>query len=273
MKVYVGERDVLSVRGDDATSYLQGQVSQDVLGLSVGESAWSLILQPQGKVDAWFRITKTAEDVYLLDIDAGFGEVLLARIKRFMLRVKVELDLQTWTLHAYDYVVENVGGADETIVAPSADGRGIDVIGPELAAPDVDPMSSEEYAERRILGGIPAMGSELDESTIPAESGVVTNSVSFTKGCYTGQELVARVDSRGDNTPRRLRIISGAGVSPTPGDELELEDTAVGVLTSVAPTKTGWVALAYVRRKALDRSELSYAGESVIVSATPWDSA
>jgi len=273
MKVYVGERDVLSVRGDDATSYLQGQISQDLLGISVGESAWSLILQPQGKVDAWFRITKSAEDLYVLDIDAGFGEVLLARVKRFMLRVKVELDLQTWTLHAYDEVVERAPGADGMIVAASADGRGVDIIGPDLDAPVADVMSPEEYAERRILGGIPAMGSELDESTIPAESGVVAHSVSFTKGCFTGQELVARVDSRGDNTPRRLRIVSGAGMNPGPGEELELDNASVGVLTSVAPTKDGWVALAYVRRKALDRSELSLSGAPVMVRATPWDSA
>ena len=190
-----------------------------------------------------------------------------------MLRVKVELDLQTWTLHAYDEVVERAAGVDGMIVAASADGRGIDVIGPDLGTPDADPMSSEEYAERRILGGIPAMGSELDESTIPAESGVVAKSVSFTKGCYTGQELVARVDSRGDNTPRRLRIVSGAGVNPGPGDELELDDASVGVLTSVAPTRDGWVALAYVRRNALDRSELSLAGAPVMVRSTPWDSA
>ena len=116
MSVYVGERDVVSVRGDEATTYLQGQISQDVLGLGVGDSAWSLILQPQGKVDAWFRITKAAADSYLLDVDPGFGEVLLARLKRFKLRTKADLGLETWVLHAYED--DTISGLEAPIVAP-----------------------------------------------------------------------------------------------------------------------------------------------------------
>ena len=195
MSVYVGERDVVLVEGEEATTYLQGQISQDVDQLAPGDSAWSLILQPQGKVDAWFRITRTGSDAYLLDVDTGFGETLLARLKRFKLRTKADLELLTWTLHAYDG--EPTADVDAPIVAPSATGTGTDVIGPELGDPAGEVATAEEYLRRRILAGVPAMGSELDDSTIPAEAGVVDRSVSFTKGCYTGQELVARVDSRG----------------------------------------------------------------------------
>lgn len=276
MTVYIGERDVLSVSGADAISYLQGQISQDVAQLPVGDSAWSLVLQPQGKVDAWFRITRSDEDSFLLDIDPGFGEVLLARVKRFMLRVKVDLELSTWTLHAYDTPIDRVG-FDAPIIAASADGRGIDVIGPDLAAPAEESQTAEEYLRRRIVGGVPAMGSELDESTIPAEAGIVNRSVSFTKGCYTGQELVARVDSRGDNTPRRLRIVEGTGDAPAVGDGLFCDEKDAGVLTSVATTGEGWVALAYVRRSFLDRDALVLDavldGRSVRVRATSSDGA
>jgi folate-binding protein YgfZ len=284
MGVYIGERDVVLVRGEDATSYLQGQVSQDVAGLGVGKSAWSLILQPQGKVDAWFRITRTGQDAYVLDVDAGFGEALLSRVKRFMLRVKVDLELDTWVLHAYDTVVPedavvpedtSVPHLEAPIVAPSADGRGVDIVGPDLDDSDVvadnEHQSTAEYTRRRIEGGIPAMGAELGASTIPAEAGVVNRSVSFTKGCYTGQELVARVDSRGDNTPRRLRIVSGSGQAPASGDELYADDANAGIITSVADTGDGWIALAYVRRSALKRSELALDVRSVDVRPTPWD--
>lgn len=271
MSVFVGERDVLSVSGADAESYLQGQVSQDVAKLAVGESAWSLILQPQGKVDAWFRITRVANDGFLLDVDAGHGETLLARVKRFMMRVKVELDLATWTLHAYDGEIER-STVDAPIVSASADGLGIDVIGPDLVPPAADEISAADYLRRRIEGGIPAMGSELGESTIPAEAGIVNRSVSFTKGCYTGQELVARVDSRGDNTPRRLRIVSGSGPASV-GDDLHHDGAVAGTITSIAPTGESWVALAYIKRSFLDASELEFDGNPVVVRPVPGDAA
>lgn len=269
MNVFIGERDVLRVSGDDAESYLQGQVSQDVSGLAVGQSAWSLILQPQGKVDAWFRITRVAPGDFLLDVDAGFGETLLARVKRFMMRVKVELDLATWTLHAYDEEL-----APETVaapvVAPSADGSGTDVIGPDLAFPEGVQQSADDYLRRRIEAGVPAMGTELGENTIPAEARIVDASVSFTKGCYTGQELVARVDSRGDNTPRRLKIVSGPG-SAAVGAELTNDGAVAGELTSVAETDDGWVGLAYVKRSSFDAGELQLDGNAVAVRPVPSD--
>ena len=87
----------------------------------------------------------------------------------------------------------------------------------------------------------------MDEGTIPAEAGVVDQSVSFTKGCYTGQELVARVDSRGNNTPRKLRLVRGPGSAPA----AESFDSLLGDsgrLTSVAPDGDGWVGLAYLGR-------------------------
>ena len=94
------------------------------------------------------------------------------------------------------------------------------------------------------------MGRELDEGTIPAEAGVVDMSVSFTKGCYTGQELVARIDSRGGNVPRRLRgVVVGEGPAPV-GAAVMADGKEAGRLTSVAysPGLGATVALAYIRR-------------------------
>jgi folate-binding protein YgfZ len=269
MGVFVGERDVVSVSGPDATTYLQGQISQDVLGLGVGDSAWSLILQPQGKVDAWFRITRAGNDAYLLDVDPGFGETLLARLKRFLLRTKAELDLATWQLHAYDDAHDELAGS-APIVALGADGRGTDVIGLDLDDPTGVRLGPDDHQRRRILAGIPAMGHELIESTIPAEARIVDRSTSFTKGCYTGQELVARVDSRGDNTPRRLRIVQGDGPIPT-DTELVLGDSIAGEITSVINDGDGWAGLAYVKRSALDADELELDGAAVSVSLVPAD--
>ena len=264
--VYVGERDVVSVSGEEAVSYLQGQLSQDVQGLAIGASNWSFILQPQGKVDAWFRATRTANDAYLLDVDTGYGEVLLARLKRFKLRTKADLSLDTWTLHAYLGAAPE--GVDAQIVAPSADGLGTDLIGPDLPAPTAPVVDDEAHEHRRIAAAIPAMGSELDDSTIPAESGMVDRSVSFTKGCYTGQELVARVDSRGNNTPRQLRIISGSGDVPETR-ELRKGDQVAGTVTSIVKDADGWLGLAYVKRSAFDADTLELAGVTATVRPAP----
>ncbi|MGH9075819.1 MAG: hypothetical protein ACRDZQ_17135, partial [Acidimicrobiales bacterium] len=87
------ERDVVRVTGPDAAGYLQGQLSQDLAALAVGGSAPSLLLSPQGKVDAWLRVSRVAEDGFLLDTDAGWGEAVVARLGRFRLRSKVELSL------------------------------------------------------------------------------------------------------------------------------------------------------------------------------------
>ena len=91
------------------------------------------------------------------------------------------------------------------------------------------------------------MGAELTDKTIPAEAGIVERSVSFTKGCYTGQELVARIDSRGGNVPRHLRGVS-AEEPLTPGAAILVDGDDVGALTSVS----GTIGLGYVRRSVSD---------------------
>jgi len=265
MSAYIGERDVVTVAGGDATTYLQGQVSQDVETLDAGASAWSLILQPQGKVDAWFRITKISPELFLLDVDAGWGEGLVARLKRFMLRVDVTLEMSTWAWHAYrGDMPDPVPSSDEsTIAAAPAKGQaGLDVLAASLEAPAVEPLDADGFERLRIVARVPMMGAELSENTIPAEAMIVDESASFTKGCYTGQELVARVDSRGSNTPRRLGLVSGPGVALV-GDELTIDDTVIATLTSVAEGPDGFVALAYVKRSSFDATEATL-GDRVV---------
>src|SRR4051794_11991283 len=200
------EPDVVRVTGPDAVAYLQGQLSQDVAALAVGSGAPSFLLEPTGKVCAWLNVLRVADDAFVLAVDAGYGDAVVERLARFKLRTKVEI------------VRDDASGA------PGA---------PSLAAPD---------EEARIAAGIPRMGAELVPGrTIPAEVGqaLIDASVSFTKGCYTGQELVARIDSRGGHVPRQVRgvVVDGAtGPDDVPpvGTTVEVDGTAVGELTSVA---------------------------------------
>jgi aminomethyltransferase len=103
------------------------------------------------------------------------------------------------------------------------------------------------YEAARIEAGIPRMGAELTERTIPAEAGIVERTVSFTKGCFTGQELVARIDSRGGHVPRHLRGVVLNEEVPV-GATLRFEGKQAGSITSVATRPGGAVALAYVGR-------------------------
>ncbi|RPI04891.1 MAG: hypothetical protein EHM63_09675, partial [Actinobacteria bacterium] len=137
-----------------------------------------------------------------------------------------------------------------------------DVIGPSDSVPDTEAAASfEQYERARIESGVPAMGRELTDATIPAESGVVPRSVSFTTGCFTGQELVARIDSRGGNVPRPLRLLR-AEVAVPPGARLALGGRDVGVVTSSASTADGSIALALVARAVEPPAEVkvSWAG-------------
>jgi tRNA-modifying protein YgfZ len=265
-------RDFVRVAGPDASKFLQGQLSQQV-DVPVGTSAWSLLLHPQGKVVALLRFSRVADDEYVLDTDGGWAPVVVERLNRFKLRVKADIEtLDGWRCLA----VRGPGAHEAAPDAAPADWPGwpgVDILGP---AGDVQPpagvrvCSLAAYEVARIEAGVPAMGSELDESTIPAEAGVVDRSVSFTKGCYTGQELVARIDSRGGNVPRRLRGVVVAGEElPPVGSVIHVDGKDVGLLTSVArSTRLGApVALAYVRRAVEPPAEVELRWDGGTASA------
>jgi folate-binding protein YgfZ len=218
-------RDFVRVVGPDARSFLQGQLSQDVDTLTPGHTRMSFLLQPQGKVDAYLRVSCIAEDAFLLDVDAGWGDAVVDRLERFKLRTKAE--------------IARVGNW-QCIAELGEDGVVHEEIIDDIEVEGV-PGDLEEYEVLRIKAGIPAMGHEIDETTIPASLGVVDGAVSFTKGCYTGQELVARIDSRGGNTPTKLVGFVGEAAV---GDPVVVDGREVGRITSAA----GGVALALVKR-------------------------
>ena len=221
-------RDVVQVSGPDALTYLHGQTSQGLLDMAVGERRWTFLLQPAGKVEVLARVQRTAEETFVFDVDAGFGDALVARLNRFKIRVKADVEPLPWRVVA----VRGVPGADDIVAADPQPPEG------------VREGTLDELERVRIDEGWPAMGAEIvPGETIPAETGVVPVTVDFKKGCYPGQELVERMDSRGASAPRRLRVLTVAEGSK-PGDPVELDGAAVGVLTSVAGTR----ALGLVKR-------------------------
>ncbi len=250
------QRDAVLVDGPEAAVYLQGQLSQDVAGLALGASAATLLLQPTGKVDAWGRLTRTGDEAFALDVDSGWGEAAASRLRRFMLRTNAEVHTASWS----GFAVRGPGAAGVTsssglVLSAGWPGiEGVDLLGEGAGPPlpNTIPVVAPEVMEAlRITCGVPTMGAELTEATIPAEAGqwLIDASVSFTKGCYTGQELVARIDSRGGNVPRPLRGLLVDGEPVPAGAEVVLGDAAVGAVTSSAVSPHfGAVALAAVAR-------------------------
>ena len=283
-------RDVVAVRGPEAETYLQGQLSQDVGALAVGASADSLLLEPDGKLSALLRVTRTDGQGFVLDVEGGYGDAVTARLRRFLLRSKVEMEPLAWRCLSLrgPAVSEAAAGllavlGERGVLAIPFEWNGwegMDLLGPEdvVLGPDEADLPAGVVAcgpvaveARRIVVGIPAMGTELTGKTIAAEAGLVERTVSFTKGCYTGQELVARIDSRGSKVARRLVGVVAPGDPPGPGGpEAPLargmtlhggppppgdgaaEDKVVGAITSAAwSAEVGsWVALGYLHRSA-----------------------
>ena len=191
----------------------------------------SLLLTPKGKVDSCFRLVRVGDDAWL-DVEAGFGDALRAALERFKLRVKVEITVPDgpWGMlalrgHAAVHAVPAPpeSGAVLPVAWPAA--AGIDVIGPHAALDDLpaaaDGLDADAYERMRIEAGVPRLGRDLDERTIPQEAWLERDAVSFTKGCFLGQELVARIDSRGhvNRQLRRLRAGDGAAAL-APGAEI-----------------------------------------------------
>jgi len=263
------DRGFVRVTGPDALTFLQALVSADLDALADGDAAPSLLLHPQGKLDVAFRLVRVAADDLWLDTDPGFAPQLVASLARFKIRVDATIEDRS----AYWSMV-TVVGAD---LAPGARGPlqvvpttlGVDVLGPwsELAgqlgsgqAPDtLGPLDGalaaaasvglDAWDAFRIERGVPVQPVDVDDSTIPQEAELELDAVSFTKGCFLGQELVCRIDSRGhvNRFLRRLTAIDGA--RPARGAEIVADGKVVGSVTSVTPEGLPALALGYVRRE------------------------
>lgn len=259
--------DVIRIGGPDALEYLQGQVSQDLDGVAVGGSVEALVLSPQGKLDGYVRVARTGEDEAVLVIDDGFGEALLERLARFKVRVKAELELSHWQaalVRGPNAKSADVSSATAVIDVAYPGFSGVDLVGPDVDVPEgVSKGDGRGFLAARIEAGVPAMGAELTERTIPEEAGIVARTVSFTKGCYTGQELVARIDARGNRVPRRLVGVVVESGSIAPGAELVHDKKSVGTVTSAAysPRTKSVVCLAYLKRAVEVPASLVVASE------------
>jgi folate-binding protein YgfZ len=269
------ERGKLALTGAEAKAFLQGQVTNDVERLQAGDGCYAAFLTHKGKMLGDLRILDTGDEL-LLDCERVALQELFNMIRRFKLGRDVELHKRTLergllsligpearrvagapdlpiTEHAHR--TGRIGGAAVRLIATDL---GVDVL---CEADDTEPVAAaliaagavpagEDAAEvRRVETGRPRYGVELDDGVIPEEAGLNERAVSFEKGCYVGQETVARLHFRGKPN-RHLRGLRLSGAAAR-GDTLRLGEKEVGRLASVVESpRLGPIALALVRREA-----------------------
>ena len=242
-RAYLRPRSYVAVKGRDAADLLQRLLSNDVLA---GESCEALILTPKGRVIAPLLVWRRADEDFLLLTEPELGETVRSHLARMRFASKCEIKIEEHS---------------STIVFGEATGIPTDDYG-EPATEVVDAGTEAETADDelerlRILARTPRWGHEIDETILPAEAGLDERAVSFTKGCFPGQEPVARLHNRG-HANRTLRVLELDG-DPVPGGfEIVHEGRTVGRVTSAVPG----LALGYVRVEVPAGAEVEVAGQT-----------
>jgi tRNA-modifying protein YgfZ len=253
---------VVRVEGDDARTWLQGQVTCDVL-LAPSASTYGLVLTATGHVlaDVWVL---DRGDHFLLRLPSETCEAAVARLDRFIVMEDVELSMTS--LSVVHVLGEVSDGVPTPRLGPTAGSAGHDLLVEDveaafgaLAFRGILRGSAEQWEGLRIDAGRPRLGKDFGEATLPQEAGL-KSAVSFKKGCYFGQEPVVMLEHRGKPPKRLVHLRLGAEVdegSPV----TDTAGTEVGRITSSA----GTVALALVKRRALEGGELHVGGAAPLV--------
>ncbi len=269
------ERGKLALTGTDAKSFLQGQVSNDVEGLRPGTGCYAAFLTPKGKMLGDLRILD-ADGELLLDTERVALQELFNMIRRFSVGYDVELHKRTLERGMLSLIGPHAAELLGTAAPAEAEHANAEVefdgigalairtdVGVDLLCDSADtdrlgvavrqagavPVSLQAVECLRVEHGRPRYGIDLDDSVIPQEAGLNQRAVSFTKGCYVGQETVARLFYRGKPN-RQLRGLR-CSAPLTGGETLSFEGRTVGRVASTAVSpRFGPIALALVRREA-----------------------
>ena len=287
-------RPVLAISGPDRLPWLHSICSQHVSNLADGESTEALVLSPHGHVEQHWQLTERDGTVWL-DVEPGMADDALGYLEkmRFLKRVEPSDVSDEWAViglvgPAADAVLVAAGHTPPTTRAIAALPAGgfarrtpwgdVDLVVPRarladeitgLVAAGAAPAGLWAYDAKRVEARRPRLRFETDHRTIPHEVGWIDTAVHLDKGCYRGQETVARVQNLG-RPPRRLVLVHLAGESdvlPDVGTSVELAGRSVGFLgTAVQHYELGPVALAVIKRSIPDDAELTVAGSSAAIA-------
>jgi tRNA-modifying protein YgfZ len=257
MVIDLSERTKLQITGADRLRYLNGQLTNDLRGLAPGHAIYACALTPKGKLAADLYVAPEA-DSYFIDAASSLRESLMARLERYVIADDVSIADVTDQYKLFHFMEEEPPPSAQGIRSKNNRFRtlGTDLLfavnSTDLDSNSFSSVEPDRIERLRIERGVPRWGAELSEEVIPAEAGLDETAISFTKGCYLGQEVISRIKSLG-HVNRHLR-----GLKWLEGGSLEVgcplftadnREKAIGLITSVlhgAPDPS--IALGYVRR-------------------------
>jgi tRNA-modifying protein YgfZ len=269
------ERRRIAVIGAEAADYLEGQVTNEVEALEVGAGCYAALLDRKGRMQGDMRVLRLADADFLIETESVAGDAVLRHLQMYKVGREVAVEEVTDRARTLSLIgpaareaagtgplspehahrAHSVAGAEARAIATDL---GIDLIVPidgidavrgELARSGAEEVSEAAVEIVRVEAGRPRFGAEMTGSTIPEEAGINDRAVSFTKGCYIGQETVARLHYKGKPN-RHLRGLRLAGPAAA-GDPVLLGDRELGAIgTAVLSPAHGPIALAILRREA-----------------------
>jgi tRNA-modifying protein YgfZ len=243
-------RAYVGVSGPDAAAYLQRMVSNDVEALGPGEACQALLLTAKARLVAPLTVLRRSADDFLLLTEPALGETVARELTRFRFAARCAIEVEEHR----STVVLGAKAPEGAIETPDYGVPAYELLDGD--EPGAEAIGAAELERLRILARTPAWGRELDDRVMPAEAGLEERAISFTKGCYPGQEPVARLHYRG-HPNRSLRVLLLDGSEPPAYDaELTLDDRVVGRVTSAVGDGDTTLALAYVRREVPDDAAL-----------------
>jgi folate-binding protein YgfZ len=247
-------RAYVRVQGPDAEDFLQRMLSNDVSS----SACEALLLTAKARVIAPLLVWRRGPDDFLLLTEPELGDVVVRQLRRFRFAARCEIEPEA---HVSTIVFGGNGGIPN-------DDYGVPAV--EQLDEEIEPTVSDEALElMRIRAGTPRFGRELDDRVLPAEAGLDERAISFAKGCYPGQEPVARLHFRG-HANRRLRVLElETNDLPEYDAEIRQDGKVVGRVTSAARHGDHVLALGYVRTEVPDDAEFEIAGSAARLHYAP----
>lgn len=258
------DRGRLRLTGTDAVEFLQALVTNDVAALGLGESCDALLLTPQGRMIADLSVFRGRDEV-VLSVPAALAEALTLRLDFLVFTEDVQIANASQLIHQITLVRDAMAETQDLYY----DATGEPALMAQLREAGIEQISPEVAEAMRIKAGRPAWGLDMNEETIPLEAGLLDRSISQTKGCYPGQEVIVRVLHRGGGrvAKRLMRInfpFEQMDVPPA-GTAITIDGADIGRITSAVHTsnRAQVVALGYVQR------DHAVEGTDVMVAAAP----
>ncbi len=275
--IMLDEVAVLEARGADRASWLNGLVTQDTRAIPTGRAVYAAAVGVKGKIltDLWVC---ARPDALLLLVPRARAADLFAHLDRYIVMEDVTLatlDARVLSLQGAGAVAPPVGevfavdrggcgGFDVVLTAVTLDAV-VAWVGAEVEAGRVTVVGAEAWSQAAVLRAVPRFGADFDTTNFVQEAAITPRAVSFNKGCYLGQEVVCRLEMRGQ-VQRHLVALEVSGAVPSRGDAVKAERQDVGVVTSVAPQGDGARVLAMVRHAASEKP-LELLGQPAVTRA------